>query len=321
MAGCLVAVVWEALRGLFGGWCGCVGGRAWDGNGLLPRCLTGCLARWAYGGGVSAGGEAIAERVAAAAARTVAAGTARLLFAWADGSPVPGVPDRRSEGVADFGARLARVSEAMLPERWTAKLRGDGDAGGPEHSESRDLRTSGVDAALRVAGRWFARHSGPRETIYDGANCYMRVGGRWTGFFLGDRDGPRAVNDPLWPLDALFGASGDAQEIGPDEVRGVPVTHCRLTVDLIRADAALPSGVSVPAGPYRRLRQLPAEVWLDEAGRARRIAVLAESPTPRTQIWTITELWDFGVAAGITVPGPEEIVAPRDATWDEPHGS
>jgi hypothetical protein len=169
-----------------------------------------------------------------------------------------------------------------------------------------------------VAGRWFAKHSGPRETIYDGANSYMRVGGRWTGFFRTDREGPRALNDPLWPLDALFGANHDAQEIGPDDVRGAAASRCRLTVDLTRADAALPAGISVPAGPYRRLRQIPAEVWLDAAGRARRIAVLPEAPSPGTQIWMITELWDFGVAADITAPRPDEIVAPRDATWDEP---
>ena len=53
---------------------------------------------------------------------------------------------------------------------------------------------------------------------------------------------------PLWPLDALFGASDNAAEIGPEAVRGVPATRYRLTVDLGRADAALPAGVSVPRG-------------------------------------------------------------------------
>jgi hypothetical protein len=52
--------------------------------------------------------------------------------------------------------------------------------------------------------------------IYDGAGAYIRVADQWTGFFLGDPGGPRGPNDPLWPLDALF-------------------------------------GVSVPAGPYRAL--------------------------------------------------------------------
>jgi hypothetical protein len=96
--------------------------------------------------------------------------------------------------------------------------------------------------------------------VYDGANVYLPVADRWTGFFLVDPCGPRGPYDPLWPLDALFGAGDDAVEIGPEAVRGVPATHCRLAIDLVRADTALPAGVSVPSGPYRWLRRLPAEV-------------------------------------------------------------
>src|SRR6204780_5775161 len=73
------------------------------------------------------------------------------------------------------------------------------------------------------------------EMIYDGANAYVRVADRWTGFFLADPGGPRGPNDPLWPLDALLGASEDAGEIGPEAVRGGPVTRYRVPVDLARA--------------------------------------------------------------------------------------
>jgi hypothetical protein len=162
--------------------------------------------------------------------------------------------------------------------------------------------------------------SEPRETIYDGANAYTRVAGRWTGFFLGDREGPRGAGDPLWPLDALFGARDDAVEIGPDTVRGVAVARCRLTVDLARADAAVPAGVSVPAGPYRALLRMPAEVWLDAAGLVRRVAVSAEAMTAADDLqnWAVVELWDFGVAVAITAPRPDEVVAPREVDWDTP---
>jgi len=79
-----------------------------------------------------------------------------------------------------------------------------------------------------------------------------------------------------------------------------------------RADAALPAGVSAPAGPYRALRALPAEVWLDTAGLARRISVNSE-PASADAVWSIVELWDFGVAADITPPGPDELLAPAEA--------
>jgi hypothetical protein len=245
---------------------------------------------------VSGEAEPIVGRVAAAPARTVAAGTARLSSAWC-ASPVPEAQDQRCEGVADLAGRRARVWEASLSERQAA-----------EFSERRD------DDALRRA------LSEPRETIYDGANAYTRVAGRWTGFFLGDREGPRAAGDPLWPLDALFGACDDALEIGHETVRGVATARCRLTVDLARADAAVPAGVSVPAGPYRALRQMPAEVWLDAGGLVRRVAVSLESMagTDDGQNWVIVELWDFGVAADITPPHPDEVAAPREVDWDTP---
>lgn len=233
-----------------------------------------------------------ASRVADAAARTVAGRTARLFAAWCTGSPLPEAADRRCEGVADLAARRARVSHSLLfTDRFTDVFYQSGDG----------------DGGLREG-------AGDSEWIYDGANAYVRVAGRWTGFFLVDPSGPRGPNDPLWPLDALFGASDDAVEIEPETVRGVPTARYRLAVDLARADAALPAGVSVPSGPYRWLSRLPAEVWLDAAGRARRISVNSEPAAPAdAQVWSIVELWDFGVAADITPPGHDEVLAPAEA--------
>jgi hypothetical protein len=233
-----------------------------------------------------------ASRVADAAARTVASGTARLFAAWCTGSPLPEAADRRCEGVADLAARRARVSQSLLfTDRVTAALSEPGDD-----------------------DRGFREGAGQSEMIYDGANAYVRVAGSWTGFFLADPGGPRGPNDPLWALDSLFGANDDPVEIGPENVRGVPATRYRLTVDLARADAALPAGLSVPSGPYRSLSRLPAEVWLDAAGLVRRISVSPE-PTAAAdaQVWSIVELWDFGVAADITPPRPDEILAPAQA--------
>jgi hypothetical protein len=244
-----------------------------------------------------------ASRVAAAAARTVGAGTARLLAAWCTGSPLPEAADRRCEGVADLAARRASVSQSLFfTDGATAALieLGDDDPG--------------------LGGR--AEQS---EMIYDGANAFVRVADSWAGFSLVDPGGPRGPNDPLWPLDALFGAGDDAVEIGPEAVRGVPATRYDLAVDLARADAALPAGVSVPSGPYRSLSRLPAEVWLDAAGLARRISVCSEpAAAADAQVWSIVELWDFGVAADITPPGPEEVLVPSEAyrlAEEEPPGS
>ena len=110
-----------------------------------------------------------ASRVAAAAARTVAAGTARLLAAWCTGSPLPEAPNRRCEGVADLAARRARVSQSLFfTDGLTATLIELGDD----------------DPGLR--GR--VEQS---EMIYDGANAFVRVADSWTGFSLTDPGGPR----------------------------------------------------------------------------------------------------------------------------------
>jgi hypothetical protein len=71
----------------------------------------------------------------------------------------------------------------------------------------------------------------------------------------------------------------------------------------------VPAGVTVPAGPYRALTQIPAEVWLDSAGRSRRIAVLSEPASGDRQlpIWSVLELRDFGVPADIVPPGPADV--------------
>jgi hypothetical protein len=244
---------------------------------------------------MSGDAEPIADRVSAAPARTVAAGTARLSSWWAC-SPLPGEQVKRCEGVADFAPRRTRVSQVLVPQPMA-----DGLLAGEDN-----------DAALRSLTE-------PRDMIYDGANAFIRVADRWTAFFLVDPGGPRGINDPLWPLDALFGASDQAVAIGPDTVRGVATTRCRLTVDLARADAAVPAGVSVPAGPYRALHRLPAEVWLDAAGLVRRLSVSSElTAAPADMSWAIVELWDFGVAVDITPPGPDEIRAPRDVDWETP---
>ena len=175
--------------------------------------------------------------------------------------------------------------------------------------------TNGATAALtghRDDGPGARDLSGDSEMIYDGANAYVRVGGSWTGFswlIPADRAG-RMTRCGRW-------TPCSARAVTPWRSARRPCAACppratALTVDLARADTALPAGVSVPSGPYRSLRAMPAEVWLDAAGLARRISVNSE-PATADAVWSIVELWDFGVAADITPPGPDELLAPAEA--------
>ncbi|AZM45154.1 hypothetical protein DMB38_04290 [Streptomyces sp. WAC 06738] len=179
--------------------------------------------------------------------------------------------------MVDFAARVAQVFRLLLP------------------GHIRDGLRNVPEALTR-----------PHEMLYVGATELLRSGDSWFAAPTGrDPDGPRGHLDPLWPLDALFGAGGDIIEAGTDTIRDAATTHYRLTVDIAAADQLLPTGIEVPEAPVRRLRELPAEVWLDDAGRARRIAI--QNAAGNRQAWKVTEFWDFGVAVAITPPDADQI--------------
>lgn len=228
--------------------------------------------------------EAASVRVQAAAARTSAAGSARLSFGLHLGAPTLEERDRPGEGVVNFAARLAQVSQPL-------------STGGHMQENMQNL----PEALTR-----------PREMIYDGAAELMRSGrDSLVAFGPADRDGPRHHSHPLWPLDALFGANDDVIEVGSDTIREVSTTHYQLTVDLAAADELLPAGLGVPEGPFRELRQVPTEVWLDAAGLARRIAT--RNTAGNRQVWKVIEFWDFGAPVTITPPDPSQITTPDTA--------
>ncbi|MFW6691437.1 hypothetical protein [Streptomyces sp. MAR4 CNX-425] len=226
----------------------------------------------------------VTARVQAAAARTSAAGSARLSYGLQVGAPTlkERVRDWDCEGVVDFAARVAQVSQFLMP------------------AHIRDNMQNVPEALTR-----------PHELLYDGATALMRSGDSWFAPPDSDRDGPRSTHDPLWPLDALFGAGDDVTEAGTDTIRDATTTHYRLTVGTPSADEPLPTGTEVPEVPFRRSREQPAEVWLDDAGLARRIAI--QNAAGNRQIWKVTEFWDFGVTVAITPPEADQITT-ADAT-------
>ncbi len=183
--------------------------------------------------------EAVTARVQGAGARTSAAGSARLANGLPRGAPTLEEGGRLGAGVVDFTNCRAQVSRLFVP------------------GHARELLQSVPEAFTR-----------PRNMLYDGAIELMRSGDSWVSFTEGDRDDPRSHQDPLWPLDALFGARDDVVEADTDTIRDVTTTHYRLTVDLAAADGLVPMGIETPEGPFRRLRELAAEVWLDDAGLA-----------------------------------------------------
>jgi hypothetical protein len=125
---------------------------------------------------------------------------------------------------------------------------------------------------------------------------------------------------PLWLLNALCGTREDATIIGGDAVRSAQTTRVQLWIDVTRARACSTGAIEFPPQP---VEAFPAEVWLDQDGRIRRLGSTWPGATDRladklfrrqggsfgksSGNWVTTEFWDFGAA--VTLP---DLTSPAD---------
>jgi hypothetical protein len=118
-------------------------------------------------------------------------------------------------------------------------------------------------------------------------------------------------NDPSNFLRYLEGAGDDAKKVGEEKVRGVDTTHYRATFDLeqVKADASADLKDDID----EMIKQLgdskvPADVWIDGDGLARRMKFVFESIGEEKLGMTITqELFDFGVKVEATAPPADQV--------------
>ena len=170
---------------------------------------------------------------------------------------------------------------------------------------------------------------GEAEMRLLGPVAYMKMpgaelGGRpWVKFDLEamgeDNQGPvpglnPGSNDPRGVLDALRGVSGDVEEVGEEEIRGVTTTHYRANVDLEKAEAEVPEERREDFATFSDqlgIETLPIEVWIDEEGRARRFSYEVDTPgaadTPASTVELVIDLYDFGVEVDVEAPPSEEV--------------
>lgn len=246
--------------------------------------------------------------VRAAAARTMAAGTARVDITLA--------VDTAGTGVAGSGVVDLRQGRALLSL---------GRTGAAAHLADRfDVVVDAATEFVRAAGRsgdgmpgttpatpWLA--GSPRQLAIDG-------------------------HTRLSPLDTLLVRPGAATDLaflrgavkvlpyGGQEVRGVNTVRYSIDVDLRQAIAASPPGQR-PAleAAYQAIGPVlwPVDVWLDDQGRVRHLE-MAEDPelhttTTRGNViifkdtgnalpFTDLDFYDFGAPAKISVPGPDQVV-------------
>jgi hypothetical protein len=243
-------------------------GRRWQAI-AVPAILVVAFAvlAWPHGGGSDGGGPLNA--IAAAAEKT---------------QNEPG------------GRALMRsiITTSAQPRRFTITGRMVYDAGD---------RTEAIISAPQTAS------GGPMkmEAISDGTTMYMHssqfgslpAGARWMMLDLsraGDQEAPVPANvDAKGELALLETVSDDVQKLGKEDVRGVPTTHYRGSMDPADGKGA----------PF------DVEAWIDAEGLVRRTRLVHSEPSDKgdgtTTIDMRMDFIDFGIEPEIEVPDSSEV--------------
>lgn len=233
-----------------------------------------------------------------------------------------------AEATADAGtSRMAMTVSASAPES-SAAAAGSEDFtmnadGVIDYDTGHGILTMDL-GELGVPGA-----EGEAEMRLMGSVVYMKLpgaelGGRpWVKFdldALGEgAQGPvpglsAASNDPRGVLDALRGVSGEVEEVGDEDIRGVATTHYRASVDLDKAQAEVPEERRADFETFSDqlgIDTLPIDVWIDDEGRARRFSYEVDTPaageTPASTVNLVIDLYDFGVDVDVQPPPSEEV--------------
>ena len=117
--------------------------------------------------------------------------------------------------------------------------------------------------------------------------------------------GAGATGNPADLPALLGGLRDDTALVGPETVDGVPTTHYRGTVDLAAVATATPALAPLVDRFRSELSttSLPVEVWVDDAGRLRRVVeVLRPADLPGGGATATTTLADPGPRPAAAAP-------------------
>jgi hypothetical protein len=251
------------------------------------RAVTLLLAVAAVGlAGCGASGPVASEKVSAAVEKTAAVSSSRV-------SVVGEQPDERvtGEGLIDFDARLA-----------TFDLHFESTEGGQEGSRGQ-MRFVGTTAYISSS---LDSLGGPREDV-PGREPKAWVA--WDGWSnqaptLDTLILPFPFIDPTRLFGVLQEVSGEIEGLGFETVRGVEVEGYRFEIDLRRAIDEAPAAhreALLADLEHETEKSIPAEVWVDEDGYARRLFVVVDEEE------VTLDFYDFGVAVQVEAPPEDQI--------------
>ena len=250
-----------------------------------------------------------------------------------------GEEERRTVPVADL---IAAAKHTRAAESQRVQL--DMTMAGPGLPGAAEVSGEGVIHNRTRRGRMTMDMSevdpaaGQVEQIIHGTRFWMRYprlsqqlggGKEWLEFDLqelGRRQGldlnsiMPGTSDPTQQLDQLRAASGDAEVLGTESVRGEETTHYRLTIDMRRyPETVEPAKREAARRSVERLIELagtsesPTEVWIGHRTRMvhkMRVKAQAKLPQGGTMRMDVRmEYYDFGAPVGDVSPPPAEKTA------------
>jgi len=123
--------------------------------------------------------------------------------------------------------------------------------------------------------------------------------------------------NPMDLLAALTAMASKVTDLGPATIRGVAVTHYRVTVDLAKAEAHQRPQARAEFHSFAGSLDsttLPVDVWVDGQARVSRIAV--SLPTPHGsgmpagfRVSEAVDYYDFGVPVRVFAPPASEVMS------------
>jgi hypothetical protein len=259
-------------------------------------CLAACATAL-----VGCGGDTLSfDPVASAATKTATSESARVEFTAT--MNVDGVGGMAFSGSGLFDGR-SRSGELNMRFQLPADAQAALGGADPTMQMIMDGRSGLV---MYMRSPLFARTAGSKWIKLDMAKLARKQGVDLNSLMNANQA------DPSQTLDMLK-ASADAHPIGYDRVRGVFTTHYELNIDLARL-AKNDKNLRKMLGTVREVTgttSYPAEAWVDDAGRVRRMKIdmSFNSPTGGAFTMSMTEdLFAFGTKVKVRPPAASQVL-------------
>lgn len=240
------------------------------------------------------------DPVASAATKTAASQSARVEFTATMNVDGAGGLAFSGSGVFDGRSRSGALNmRFQLPPAAQAQL------GGVDPSMEM-IMDGRAGLVMYMRSPLFARYAGDKWIKVDMAKLAQKEGVDLQGLMNANQA------DPSQTLDMLR-ASTDAHPIGYDHVRGVFTTHYKLNVDLARL-AKTHKELRKTLDTVRKLTGIssyPAEAWIDDAGRVRRLKIDMSLNTPVGGAFTMSmteDLYAFGIKVDVRPPDSSQVL-------------